>query len=183
MNEREQFDLMVQDFAHDVGRTFAQDADGVWTIPAGGGVPVHVVYSEEARQVITFVRLGEMLPGPFRAVWARRLLEANAFWDRSRGFTFALDHETGSLVVHDRRPFSVPGKPQNDYAASFEAAKPVLDRRPYAYFMTPRHLAGHVNALAELVTETVRQLADLADLCEMSEEESTEEEKGGEDVR
>lgn len=154
MNEREQFDLMVQDFAHDVGRTFAQDADGVWTIPAGGGVPVHVVYSEEARQVITFVRLGEMLPGPFSAVWARGLLEANAFWDRSRGFTFALDHETGSLVVHDRRP--------------------------YAYFMTPRHLAGHVNALAELVTETVRQLADL---CEMSEEESTEEEKGGEDVR
>ena len=30
---------------------------------------------------------------------------------------------------HDRRPFSVPGKPQNDYAASFEAAKPVLGIR------------------------------------------------------
>ena len=153
MNEREQFDLMVQDFARDVGKTFAQDADGVWTIPAGGGVPVHVVYSEDVRQVIIFVRLGEMMPGPFRAVWARGLLEANAFWKRSRGFTFALDHETGFLVLHDRRPF--------------------------AYFMSSRHLAGYVNALTELVGETVRQLSDLEDLCEMAAEEDAADEGKG----
>ena len=153
MNEHRQFDLMVQDFAHDVGKAFVQDAEGIWTIPAGGGVPVHVVYDEAVRQVIAFVRLGEMMPGPFRAVWARGLLEANAFWDRSRGFTFALDHETGSLVVHDRRPF--------------------------AYFMSSYHLAGYVNALADLVWETVRQLTDLEDLCEMAAEEKTADEEKG----
>ena len=152
MREREQFDLMVQDFAKAVGRSFTCDEDGIWTILAGG-VPVHAVYNEEIRQVVTFVRLGEMLRSPFQAIWARGFLEQNAFWNGSRGFTFALDHETGSLVLHDRRPF--------------------------AYFMSSYHLAGYVNALTELVGETVRQLSDLEDLCEMAaEEDAADEEKG-----
>lgn len=139
MSEREQFDAMVGDFARAVGRTFERDEDGLWTIPAGG-VPVHAVYEEKTGLVITFVRIGEMMPEHYSEIWARGLLEANAFWGESRGFTFALDHETGSLVVHDRRPFS--------------------------YFPSAEHLAGYVNDLVELVVETVRQLTDLEDSLE-----------------
>lgn len=151
MKEREQFDLMVKDFAKAVGRTFECDEDGIWTILADG-VPVHAVYNEEIRQVVTFVRLGEMLRSPFQAIWARGFLEQNAFWNGSRGFTFALDHETGSLVVHDRRPFS--------------------------YFRTAEHFAGYVNVLTELAEEAVSQIGELEDAVEMAAEEAGEEEGG-----
>lgn len=140
MNEREHFDLMVGDFAKAVGKVFERDEDGVWTIPAGNGVPVNAVYNEETRQVITFARIGGVLRGPFQEIWARVFLEANAFWDRSRGFTFALDHETGSLVIHDRRP--------------------------YAYFRSPEHFAGYVNILIGLVGETIDRLEELEDAVE-----------------
>ena len=139
MSEREQFDAMVEDFARAVGRTFERDGDGLWTIMAGG-VPVHGVYEEKTGLVVTFVRIGEMMTEQYSETWARGLLEAHAFWGESRGFTFALDPETGSLVVHDRRPLS--------------------------YFPTAEHLAGYVNGLVELVGETVRQLTDLEDAME-----------------
>lgn len=151
MREREQFDLMVQDFAKAVVRTFTCDEDGIWTILAGG-VPVHAVYNEEIRQVVTFVRLGEMLSSPFQTIWARGFLELNAFWDGSRGFTFALDHETGTLVIHDRRPFS--------------------------YFRTAEHFAGYVNVLTGLAEDAVGLIGELEDAVEMAAEEAGEEEAG-----
>ena len=145
MNEGAKFNALVEDFGRAAGMTFECDADGLWRIPAhGGDVTACLVYREASGQVIAFAPVEELRPARHAAERARALLEANAFWSGTNGFTLALDPDERRLVA--------------------------MDRRAPDYFSSVERLAGYVNALAELVVELRFNLRHFAEADEIAAE-------------
>ena len=145
MSEGAKFDALVEDFGRAAGMTFERDADGLWRIPArGGDVTACLAYREASGQVIAFAPVEKLRPARHAAERARALLEANAFWDGTNGFTLALDPDERLLVAMDRR---APG-----------------------YFTSVERLAGYVNVLAELVVELRLNLRHFEEADEIAEE-------------
>ena len=143
--EGAKFDALVEDFGLAAGMTFERDADGLWRIPAHGGeVTAYLAYREASGQVVVFAPVEKLRPRRHAAERARALLEANAFWDGTNGFTLALDPDERLLVAMDRR---APG-----------------------YFSSVGRLAGYVNALAELVVELRFNLRHFDEAAEIAEE-------------
>lgn len=149
MNVSEQFDLLVGDLAALSGMTFERDEDGVWQIPMhGGDILVCLAYRPASGQVIAFARVETMIPGVCAAQRARALLEANAFWRGTDGFTLAMDPETRQLIA--------------------------LDRRAPSFFATVDKLAHYVNVLVTLVEDLRAELRHLNDAAEIAEENGLE---------
>lgn len=150
MERGQQFDQLVEDFAQTVKTIFTRGEDGVWQIPVqGGDILVCLVYRPATEQVIAFSRVATLIPGSCDAERARALLEANAFWRGSAGFTLCMDPETRELLV--------------------------LDRRAPDYFASVESLAYYVNSLATQVDELRAELESLEDAAEIEAELADEE--------
>lgn len=149
MDRGQMFDQLVEDFGLEAKTSFARGEDGVWQIPArGSDILVCLGYRAASDQVIAFARVEELRPGGYDEPRARALLEANAFWRGTSGFTLALDRETDQLVA--------------------------LDRRSPAYFTSVEVLACYVNSLVQLVEELRDELRHLQDAAEIEEELASE---------
>ena len=141
IDERMAFDQMVMDFAEKANFALEQDDDGVWTIPIGANVFAHILYHVDLRQVLVYASIGELPAGSANdEARARALLAANYYWQDTRGFTLAIEHETRHLVVQDRRAFSA--------------------------FETPEGLADYLTQMGETVRDLTPALGALADEAE-----------------
>ena len=145
IDERRAFDQLVRDFAARADLALEQDDDGVWTIPIGENVFAHLLYHTGLRQVLAYASIGELpAGGPNDEARARALLTANWYWQDTKGFTLALEHETRHLVVQDRRAF--------------------------AAFESPSHLADYLTRMGETVRDLTLALGGLSDAVETGKE-------------
>lgn len=152
MDRGQWLDQLVEDFALAAKSTFTRGEDGVWQIPVrGGDILVCLAYRPATEQVVAFSRVATLVPGSCDAERARALLEANAFWRGSAGFTLCMDPETRELLA--------------------------LDRRAPGYFASVESLAYYVNCLATQVEELRAELESLEDAAEIETELADAEEQ------
>lgn len=144
IDERKAFDQLVCDFAAKAGLALEPDDEGVWTVPIGANVFAHILYHADLRQVLAYASIGELPAGAKDEVRARALLTANYYWQDTRGFTLAMEHETRHLVVQDRRAF--------------------------AAFESPDHLADYLAQMGEAVRDLTLALGNLSDATEIESE-------------
>lgn len=154
MSPNEIFDEMVAGLGELLGREFTRDDDGTWMLElAAGRVTVCLSFRRESGQALAFARIGELpeCEPAFAEARARALLQANAFWKETGGFTLGLDPETRQLVA--------------------------VDRRGLAELPSEEHLASWVDALVELVEGVRSDLGRFSDMAEIEAEGGLAEEE------
>lgn len=100
---RESYAALLAGFGQSLGLPgVAPDEEGYCALSFDELI-VHFQYDDEADEVTAFAKLGEVDEDRAEGIYAM-LLAANLFWQGTKGGTLAVEPDTGTAFIADRRP-------------------------------------------------------------------------------